>query len=82
MFKLLNNYDQVNWYKQPDKVFGVNKTRGNNYRLRREIVKNCAPRFNFFTNRIVNDWNQLGNKVIESKSTNIFKTNLDILLKD
>ncbi|CAF1029261.1 unnamed protein product [Brachionus calyciflorus] len=85
MYKLLNKQDHVNWYKRWENDETVNRiyeTRGNRYKLRRELVKNCAPRFNFFTNRIVNDWNGLTNEVIESKSINIFKTNLDKLLKD
>ena len=31
----------------------------------------------FFTNRVVNIWNSLPNKVIESKSVDEFKTSLD-----
>ncbi len=68
MYKIKNEQDQMNWYKAPEQVL-VNNTRGNKYKLRKEIVRNCAPRYNFFTNRVVNYWNQLTNEIIESKST-------------
>ena len=82
MYKFLYELDDVCWYRGPDGNRTTYNTRGNRYRLRREVVKNCLPRHNFLTNRVVNDWNNLSNEVIESKSINLFKNNLDILLKD
>ncbi len=81
MYKLKNKQDLVNWYKAPESV-SINNTRDNRYKLRREIVRNCAPRYNFFTNRVVNSWNQLSNESIESRSIIAFKANIDKLLKD
>ncbi|RNA05370.1 RNA-directed DNA polymerase from mobile element jockey-like [Brachionus plicatilis] len=46
-------------------------------RLRRELVKNCNQRHNFFCNQIVNDWNDLKDSIITAKSTNDFKSKLD-----
>ena len=85
MYKIVHKQDTVNWHSNFNnnttikRVYG---SRGNGYRIVRELVRNCLPRFNFFTNRVVNDWNSLTNDVIESKSMNTFKTNLDKLLKD
>ena len=47
--------------------------RGHNLKLRRELVKkNCSPRYNFLTNRVVNDCNDLP-VVVKAKNLNIFK---------
>ena len=55
-------------------------TRGHNFKL----TKN-SPHLNtykyFFVNRIVNLWNQLPYKVINSSSVNIFKNRIDSLLQ-
>ncbi|RNA09935.1 hypothetical protein BpHYR1_052655 [Brachionus plicatilis] len=45
--------------------------------LRRELVKNCNQRHNFFCNQIVNDWNDLSYSIITAKSTKDFKSKLD-----
>ncbi|CAF0751174.1 unnamed protein product [Brachionus calyciflorus] len=50
--------------------------------LTREKVKNCLPRFNFFTNRVVNSWNQLTEEVTNAKNLNVFKTKLDVWFMD
>ena len=53
------------------------KTRGHNRRLRRQIIKKYDKRHGFFTNRIVEDWNNLPQNVVDSKSFNSFKNSLD-----
>ena len=45
--------------------------------LRREVVKSCNQRHNFFYNRIVNNWNSLPDVIATSKSANSFKKRLD-----
>lgn len=49
---------------------------GKRAQLRREVVKSCSQRHNFFYNRIVNNWNALPDKTTESKSVNSFKRRL------
>ena len=83
MFKVTNKIEDVNF------INGINYNKHNfgesrRYNLRRhdqilirEKVKNCNSRFNFFTNRIVNVWNQLPKEVIEAKNLNSFKAKLD-----
>ena len=83
MYKIVNKLDRVNWYKRSNNDhIGNFRTRGNKYRLSKEIIRNCLPRFNFFTNRIVDSWNKLTDDTIESKSINTFKANIDKLLRD
>ena len=52
------------------------KTRGHSQRYAREISKN-SERYNFLTNRIANEWNDLPEEVVCSKSVNEFKEKLD-----
>ena len=83
MYKLVNKMEKVNFcndFKFISDASGGHKV----YNLRRHIktihrekVKNCLPRFNFFTNRVVNNWNKLSKEVIEARSLNIFKSKLD-----
>ena len=50
---------------------------GKRPQLRREVVKSCNQRHNFFFNRIVNNWNTLPDEIVASKSANSFKRRLD-----
>ncbi|RNA17195.1 RNA-directed DNA polymerase from mobile element jockey-like [Brachionus plicatilis] len=78
MYKLANNLEKVNF------VNGLEIGYESSYNLRRhrksmhrEQVRNCLPRFNFFVNRVVNDWNSLPVDVVEARSLNCFKSKLD-----
>ena len=50
-------------------AFGL---REHNLKLRKELVKNCSPRYNFLTYRVVNDLNSLPDGVVKAKNLNIF----------
>ena len=47
--------------------------------LEKEFVRNCKVHETFFMNRIADDWNKLGNEVIEAKTVNGFKARYDKL---
>ena len=72
-FKLVNGLDRVNWHVEPQII-------AKSGRLRRELVKNCLPRFNFYTNRIVNPWNNLAEDTKQSTKVETFKAKLDLEL--
>jgi hypothetical protein len=69
-YKLANGLDRVTWHVDPQKA-----TQSGRYR--RELVKNCLPRFNFFSNRIVNPWNALNEETKSAATLNQFKSRID-----
>lgn len=83
MYKLINNFesvDFVNGIKFNSKISGENKIynlRRHSQTIVREKTGKCPSRFNFLTNRIVNNWNQLTQETIEAKNLNSFKSKID-----
>ena len=78
-FKIVNNFEKVDFINGIPSRVGQDSynLRGHSMGINRELVKNCAVRFNFFTNRVVNDWNSLPQRVIEANTTENFKAKLD-----
>ena len=66
--------DAVSWVNGP---IVVPPRAGKRAQIRREIVKSCNQRHNFFTNRIVNAWNALPNELIGVRTVDDFKKKLD-----
>ena len=73
-FKISSGLDKVNWIREPIIVDG---RVGRRPQLRREVVKNCAQRHNFYNNRIVNVWNKLADETVNAQTTNGFKSRFD-----
>ena len=57
------------------------KTRSNGFKLKK-IRSNKKPYGKFFTNRIVNQWNQLPNHIVNADSINSFKNKFDTHFHD
>ena len=58
-----------------------NIIRSHNFKLLKPRV-NTNQFLNFFTNRIINKWNNLPGKIVEAKSLNSFKNHIDYHFKD
>ena len=76
VFKITHNYYD---YRTTSTLFtkAYNEaTRGHEFKLQKTNV-NYKKFGNFFTNRIINIWNNLPNDIIKSSSVNSFKNNID-----
>lgn len=74
IFKIYNKIDEINWHHTP---LVADSRVGRRPQLRREIVRCCNQRHNFFLNRVANGWNKLPDDVVNSNSVNQFKNKLD-----
>ena len=84
-FKFSIGQEVINWhcpqYAAPSlSVQGpAGAIRGHTKRLGGPTVKDCAVRRNFFTNRVVDPWNDLPQHVVDAPSVNCFKNRYDEL---
>ena len=60
-------------------LVGKTRTRGHNLRLKGQSFK-TEMRRNFFSQRVVNLWNSLPQKAVETRSLSVFKTEIDMFL--
>ena len=77
VFKLLNGLEQVD-YSTFFKLAEDTKTRGHSLKLfKPTLVKNLNCRSQFFSQRVINDWNSLPRNVVNAKTVSQFKSELD-----
>ena len=79
-YKFCSGIDLIKWH-YPVK-FSKNdnskyETRSHMFSLDKQLIKNCAIRSNFFTNRVTNSWNSLTNEDVNQKTINSFKNKID-----
>ena len=81
VFKIANNfYDPIT----TNSIFTFsnnNRLRGHNLKILKKQV-NKSKYSNFFTNRVVNNWNKLPTHIVNAKSINEFKNSIDKHYKD
>jgi len=86
VFKILNNIeniDEKHFFQRStsvDVASGLTKTRGNAFKLYKKRVRLDVVKYGF-GNRIVEEWNNLPDSVVQMGSVNTFKGNLDKFLR-
>ena len=82
-FKFQNKYNDITWenpnpYINSSTLEGpASNIRGHNQRYERQMIPRCTPRHNFFSNRVVDSWNNLPKEIVYAKSVNSFKKRHD-----
>ena len=82
-YKIHHGHNIVNWTRPITNCPSTYLTgpagsvRGQNHRITKPAKGKCAARDNFFTNRIIDTWNQLSSETINSSTTNAFKNQID-----
>ena len=71
VFKLIKGFDKVD-YKHFFQLSTDRRTRGHKLRLVK-VRSRLDIRRNFFSQRVVNSWNVLPDKVVEAETVNSFK---------
>ena len=74
LFKIEKEIDKITWVSPYTRG---PPSRGNRAQLRKETVQNCQQRYNFFSNRVVNNWNSLPDSVVDAPNTNAFKNRVN-----
>ena len=77
MYKIKKKIDEIMWHRNPTWSSARHTKRS---QMRREIVTACQQRFNFFLNRIANEWNALPDEIVEAESVESFKCKVDAYL--
>lgn len=75
VFKLVKGFDKID-YRTFFQMADNSRTRGHKYKMVK-IRSRLDVRSKFFSQRIVNSWNQLPSSVVEAETINSFKNRLD-----
>jgi hypothetical protein len=78
-FRLIKGIDKVDFNDFFELVSNANRTRGHRFKIVKKRSR-LELRRNFFSQRVVNTWNNLPTSVVETDSVNCFKNRLDSFL--
>ena len=79
VFKIVRSFEEVQLVGGLNFALNRQRSRGNSFQLKRDLVKNCTSSYHFLLNRLVGAWNKLPEKVVSSSSVNQFKQKYDNL---
>ena len=74
VFKLIKGVDNVD-YREFFQLADYSRTRGHSFKITK-VRSRLEIRRNFFSQRVVNKWNELPQYVVEAESVNAFKNSL------
>ena len=81
VYKYLHDFYKVDSPKLPYAKLETRILRGNSMKLQK-VRSRLEVRSNYFTNRVVNEWNSLPSNVVTAPTLNSFKSRLDYFWKD
>ena len=79
-YKLLKGYYNVDWSKYFT-LSPVHQTRGHHLKLYKRPAR-LQLRANFFTQRVINEWNRLPSDVVSAPTISLFKQKFDVFWRD
>ena len=62
-------------------ILPTSVTRGHNFKIFKTYSR-CLARFNYFTSRVINNWNNLPSVIVNSATVNSFKNCYDSYFSD
>ena len=80
--KIVHGHETISFVRGNQRLasHGMDSPAGNTRRgalgIERELVRNCLPRYNFFTNRVSRAWNKLSARAKSEPDTNSFKAHI------
>ena len=80
VFKIVKGFNKLtaeNYFSQVTE----NRTRGHRWKLKKGIFRTEGRR-SFFTERVVNHWNRLPDRVVEAETIGSFKSRLDAVMNN
>jgi len=75
VYRIINNIDCIKFETLFELDTGI--TRGNSLKLRKPRAM-TSVKLHSFSNRVINDWNELSDAVVTSRSLNTFKNHLNL----
>jgi len=80
VFKIYKGFTMLSIYELFERDANIKGTRGNTFRLKKKQSVRDVRRY-FFSQRVANRWNSLGQKTVDVGSINSFKGRLDKIRK-
>ena len=82
VYRILNSIDNIT-ATDLFSYMGISRTRGHNMRLKKlRCLSLTNIKKNYFSQRIINDWNGLPAAAVFAASINVFKKEIDVHLKN
>jgi hypothetical protein len=72
-FKIMKGLDDIDFFVPQHPSQAIYSLRGHSHQLKRQIVRGCEERHQFFSNRVVAPWNSISQNAIDADSVNAFK---------
>ena len=80
VLKIVRSFGEVQLVRGLNFALDRERSRGNSFQLKRDLVKNLTPRYHLLLNTLVRGWGKIPEEVVSSSSVNRFKQKYDNFL--